>query len=205
MILTETDRMRIAEAVEQSEKTSSAEIVCMISPSASEYRFTPILWASMIALMMPWPFWWFTQIDISRILLAQLVLFCALVFLLSHRKIRVWLTPKGVRRADVERMAEHQFKLIGIARTKRRAGILLYVSVAERVAVVLPDETVSNVLTLDASQEVLAALTKHLKSNEPAEGFLAAIAILSEKLSIALPAIQGLSNELANSVIEIST
>ncbi len=203
MILSETDRQRIAEAVERSEKTSSAEIVCMISPSASEYRFTPVLWASMSALMMPWPFWWFTQIDISRILLSQLVLFCALLFLLSHKRIRVWLTPKGVRRLDVERMAEHQFRLIGIARTKRRAGILLYVSVAERVAVVLPDETVRNVLTLDASQDALAALTKYLKSNEPAEGFLAAISILSEKLSIALPATQGSGNELANAVIEV--
>ncbi len=203
MILNETDRTRIAQAVEQSEKKSSAEIVCMVSPSASEYRFTPVLWSSMIALMMPWPFWWFTQIDISRILLAQLVLFCALLFLLSHRRMRVWLTPKGVRRADVERMAEHQFKLIGIARTKRRAGILLYVSVAERVAVVLPDETVNNVLTLEASQEALAALTKNLKSNQPAEGFLAAIAILSEKLELALPASGEAENELSNSVIEI--
>jgi putative membrane protein len=203
MILTEIERAQIAIAIEISEKQSTAEIVCMISPAASDYRFTPILWASMIALMMPWPFWWFTQIEISRILLAQLVLFCVLLFVFSTKKLRIWLTPKGIRRSDVERAASHQFKLVGIARTKQRAGVLLYVSVAERIAVVLPDEAVRKVLTLDASELALAALTKHLRSNQPATGFLAAIELLTEKLAIALPSNGEDKNELANSVIEL--
>jgi putative membrane protein len=203
MILTEVERTQIAQAIGLSEKQSEAEIVCMISPAASDYRFTPILWASMIALMMPWPFWWFTQIEISRILLAQLVLFCTLLFVFSTKKLRIWLTPKGIRRSDVERAASHQFKLVGIARTKQRAGVLLYVSVAERIAVVLPDEAVRQVLTLDTSEKALAALTKHLKSNQPALGFLAAIEVLTEKLKLALPANGEDNNELANSVIEL--
>ncbi len=203
MILNETDHARVASAIDAAEKRSAAEIVCMISPAASEYRFTPVLWASVLALFLPWPLWWFTQVEVSRILLAQLVLFCVLIFVFSYRRVRIRLTPKAIRRADVERAAERQFNLMGIARTKHRSGVLLYISVAERVAIVLPDEAVRKVLTIAATEGALAAMTAKLKHGQAADAFIAAIDILGTKLAELLPPLEANANELSNAVIEL--
>ncbi len=202
MILTPSQHTQIEAAITSAELRTKAEILCMVSKQASQYRFTPVLWASVIALIAPWPLWWFTQIEVSRIFLIQIILFCGLLFIFSHQKIRIWLTPKGIRRADVECAASHQFNLTGVAGTKQRMGVLLYISVAERIAIVLPDEAIAHVLTLDVSQAALKAMTSKLKNNQLTEAFLSAISVLVESLSVALPAESTKTNELPNTVIE---
>ncbi len=203
MQLSEADHARISAAIAQSETRTSAEIVCVISAAASEYRFTPVLWASVFALMLPWPLWWFTQIEISRVLLAQMGLFAALLFVFSSRWLRLFLTPRSIRRADVERAAERQFAALGISRTERRAGVLIYVSVGERIAIILPDSMARAVLTLDDSQKALSVLMTELKRKKPADGFMAAIELLTNVLAIKLPAVAGERNELTDQVLEI--
>ncbi|MBY0612002.1 MAG: hypothetical protein K2P80_07425 [Beijerinckiaceae bacterium] len=202
LALSEADQARIAETVRAAERTTSAEIVCAVAAGASEYRFTPVLWSSVVALLLPWPLWWLTEMQVSSILVLQLLVFCACLLILSWKPIRLRLTPRAIRRTDVERAAERQFHLLGIMRTRRRAGILVYVSLAERVAVILPDEAAREHLTLAASQAALAALTERLKRRELAEGFVSAIGILAEAMAPGLPAGADDVDELPNRVIE---
>jgi putative membrane protein len=203
MQLSEADHTRITAAIRDLESSSAAEILCVVAPGSGEYRFTPVLWSAIVALIVPWLLWWFTRLEVTSILLLQMIVFGALLFVLSLHKIRLFLTPRGLRRIDVEHAAERQFRLLGVMRTRRRAGILIYVSMAERVAVILPDEAARAVLTIETTRRAVAALTGDLRRNAPVEGFVAAIAIMGDALKNKLPAITDEENELTDQVIEL--
>lgn len=202
LAMSEADQSRIAAAVREAETRTSAEIVCAVAAGASEYRFTPVLWSSVVALILPWPLWWLTDTQVSWILVLQLLVFCAGLLILSWKPIRLMLTPRAIRRTDVERAAERQFHLLGIMRTRRRAGILIYVSIAERFAVILPDAAAREHLTVAASQAALDALTQQLKRRQLAEGFADAIRLLTDAIAPTLPPGAGDVNELPDRVIE---
>ena len=112
-LIHDADRVRISDAVRAAEARMAAEIVCVVAAGASEYRFTPVLWSSVFALVLPWPLWWFTDVAVGWILFLQLALFSALLFILSIKRLRLMLTPRAIRRADVARAAERQFDLLG--------------------------------------------------------------------------------------------
>ena len=202
LALNEADQTRIAGVVREAETKTSAEIVCAVAAGASEYRFTPVLWSSVLALILPWPLWWLTDTPVSWILVLQLLVFCGCLVILSWKPIRLMLTPRAIQRVDVERAAERQFHLLGVMRTRRRAGILIYVSLAERVAVILPDEAARDHLTVAVSQTALTALTERLKRHDLAEGLTLAIRILAEAMAPTLPPAQDNANELPDRVIE---
>ena len=200
--LSDADRMAVADAVRSAETRTSAEMVCVVAAGASEYRFTPVLWSSVLALVAPWPLWWFTDMAVGSILVLQIVVFSAMLIVLSLKPLRLALTPRAIRRADVERAAARQFHLLGIRRTRRRAGMLLYVSLAERLAIVLPDEAAHVHLTLGVSEAAVLALTSNLRAGAAAKGFIAAIAILANALAEPLPPEPGSGNELPDALIE---
>jgi putative membrane protein len=47
----------------------------VLAHSSSEYAYVPILWATVLALLVPWPLIDFTQWTVQRIFLLQLVVF----------------------------------------------------------------------------------------------------------------------------------
>ena len=201
-LINEADRARISEAVRLAETRMAAEIVCVVAAGASEYRFTPVLWSSVVALVLPWPLWWFTDIAVGWILGLQLGLFSALLLTLSVKPLRLMLTPRSIQRADVARAAERQFDLLGIMRTQRRAGVLVYVSRAERVAIVLPDERARAVLTIASVEAAVAALTARLRRGALADGYIDAIACLTDAMADKLPPVDGAPNELPDRILE---
>ena len=202
LALDDAGRTRISEAVRRAEAMTNAELVCVVAQGASEYRFAPVLWASVLALILPWPLWWFTTIEPQWILVLQLAAFCLLLPMLSIKRLRIFLTPRNVLRMDVERAAERQFHLLGIMRTRRRDGILIYVSLAERVALILSDEAVRSVLTIATFEEARAILQKHIGRRSLADGYVEAIECLATALAPALPAQPNRENELPDTILE---
>ena len=70
-----------------------------------ELCYIPILWASVLALFMPWPLIYFTQWSVQRIFLLQLVAFIVAGLIISYMPLRLALVPRAVRRARAHRAA----------------------------------------------------------------------------------------------------
>ena len=52
MILTDTDRARIIEAIRLAETRTSGEIYCVFTRASSAYRVFPVAWAATLALLI---------------------------------------------------------------------------------------------------------------------------------------------------------
>ena len=81
MEFTKEDHEAVSAAICEAEKRTCGQIVCVLAHSSSDYAYVPILWASLLALFVPWPLIDFTQWSVQRIFLLQLMVFVAAGFL----------------------------------------------------------------------------------------------------------------------------
>ncbi len=176
MDLGEPDRARIAAAIHASEARTTGEIVCVLArTSSAQATALPVFLAAVAALGLPWLLMSFTALSLQVMLTLQVLLFLALLPLLSLPRIRVALLPRSARRALAHRMAIEQFVSRGIARTRERTGILIFVSLAERYARIVADEGIASLVPQTEWQGAIDALTAHMGDGRIADGFVSAI------------------------------
>jgi putative membrane protein len=175
MHFTKEDHDAVAAAIRDAESKTSGQIVCVLAHSSSNYSYVPILWASVLALVAPWPQIYFTQWSVQRIFTVQLAVFIVAGVLLSLLPLRFLFVPRAVQRARAHRAALEQFVLRGITRTKNRTGILIFVSLAERYARILADEGIAAKVDNKEWQDAIDSMTAHMREGRIAAGFIAAI------------------------------
>jgi putative membrane protein len=128
-----------------------------------------------------------TAMTVHRILLLQVVVFLALLVLLCLPRVRVALMPRKARRAIAHRVAMEQFVSRGIARTKDRSGILIFVSLAERYARIIADEGIAARVPQAEWQAAIDALVAHMRDGRIADAFITAIDLCGNKLAEHFP------------------
>lgn len=175
MQLTQEDRAAIAAAIREAEAHSSGQIVCVLAHSSSDYAHVPILWASVLALITPWPLIDFTPWSVQRIFLIQIAVFIVAALVFSWMPLRLLLVPRAVRRARAHRAALEQFVVRRVAHTKQRTGVLIFVSLAERYARIIADDGIAEKVQGAEWQAAINALTGHMREGRIARGFVAAI------------------------------
>ncbi|MBG0795152.1 TPM domain-containing protein [Methylocystis sp. H62] len=175
MQLTADDFERIAEAIRRAEKKTSGEIVCVLARRSSDYAFVPPLWGAFVALASPWPMLLFTEISPREIFAAQIAIFIVATLVVSWGPARFLLTPRVVKRARAAREAIEQFFSRGVASTKGRTGVLIFVSCAERYARIVADEAIAAKISDDEWQAALDLLLADMRREKVADGFVAAI------------------------------
>jgi putative membrane protein len=195
MTLTAEDHAAIGAAIAAAEKTTSAQFVCVLAHASSDYAHIPIIWASMLALLTPWPLIEFTEWSVQRIFLVQLVVFIGFALIFSWMPLRLALVPRAVRRARAHRAALEQFVLRRVAHTKNRTGVLIFVSLAERYARILADEGVAQKVHAADWQAAVDALVSHMREGRIAAGFTAAIERCAAVAAVHAPP-DGAANEL---------
>lgn len=173
--LPEQGRARIAAAIRAAEARTSGEIVCVLARRSVDATGLPILLASALALALPWALVAATTLSVTRILLVQAALFLAALAVLSIPVVRRALVPAPLRRALAEQAALEQFDMRGIAHTKDRTGILVFVSLAEHYARIVADDGIAARVPQSEWQGAVDALTDHIRQGQIAEGFIAAI------------------------------
>lgn len=52
-LLSESELQQVAAAIERVEAHTDAELVTVLAARADDYRYIPLLWASLIALLLP--------------------------------------------------------------------------------------------------------------------------------------------------------
>lgn len=182
--LSQDDEHRIGQAIQTAEERTSGEIVCVLARASSDYSSYATAWSALLALMVPWVLVAVSDLSVRQILLAQIVLFTLLFVLASVTPLRFWLVPKRMRRAQAHRAAMEQFMIRGMARKKNRAGVLIFVSLAEHYARIVADDGIASKVEQEVWQGAIDRLLAEVKEGRITDGFIVAVetcgAVLAE-------------------------
>jgi putative membrane protein len=189
-------------AVVAVEAQTSAEIVVALRLASGPYRdadylagFVAALTALVAMLFVDRPF------QLETFPLAVAVAFAAGAFLTSRLPpLRRLFLRQGRRSAAVRAAARAAFVDLGVSRTHRRSGILVYVSMLERLVEVVPDVGVDPGALGAEWKDAVAALSASLRPRPSLDRFLGALRALGPVLGRALPHHEGDANELPDDV-----
>jgi putative membrane protein len=195
MQFTREDHDAISAAIRSAEARTCGQIICVVTRASSDYAHVPIMWASVLALILPWPLIYFTPWSVQRIFLLQLAVFIVAGMVFSWMPLRLALVPAGVRRMRAHRAALEQFVVRRVTQTRNRCGILLFVSLAEHYARIIADEGIAQKVQQSEWQEAIDVLTSHMSAGRVAQGFTAAIERCGTVLATHAPP-DGSPNEL---------
>ncbi len=195
------DEQRIAEAISSAERTTSGEIVAVIAAESDSYLYAPFVWAGLIALLLPWPFIFFTWWPVQWIFLLQLISFLFLLAIMLPRPVRLMLVPKRLQRLRAHQRAVEQFLAQNLHTTSGRTGVLIFVSVAEHYAEVLADTGIDAKVPNGTWQAIVDDLTARIATGRAADGFVSAITYAGKLLAQHFPPGSADPNELPNHLI----
>ena len=181
------DQKRITEAIRAAEKKTSGEIFCVMMQSSSDYRLVPIVWAAIIALFVPLPLLYLTNIASTTIYVFQLVAFLMVALVLLQSTVRFLMVPWRALRDRASLEAQRQFAAHGLHRTEARTGVLIFVSVAERHVEVVADTGIAAKVPQEVWDRAVKALVQAIKNERPADGFIEAIHVCGEVLAEHFP------------------
>ena len=187
MLISEQDRAAIDAQLSQAAHATQAHILCILARHSSTYSFFPLLWASLLALLCPWPLISFTDFAVEWIYLFQLGLFALALAVLSHSAIRVRLVPLKLRRAKAHHAALEQFALRHNNGHAAEPGLLIFVSHDERWARIMVSPAVGSQIPQAHWQKALDALRAELKQGHIRDGFIQAIDICAQELAEKFP------------------
>ena len=200
MSISAQDRARIATAIRAVEAKTSGEIVCVLAHASAGTTALPVFIAAVAALALPWLLVATTDMAVDRILSLQVVVFLGLMMLFALPRVRVALMPNRTRRAIAHRNAREQFDLRGVAHTKDRTGVLIFVSLAEHYARIIADEGIAARVPQSRWQGAVDALVTHMRDGRIADGFVTAIERCGDELASHFPRQGGDRDELANRI-----
>ena len=219
---TAEERARIAEAVHAAEGGTSGEIVTIVAARSDTFHDVALLWALLAALLVPalfaaWPALPSTMVAaltggwgeadqrdlMLLVLVATAAAFALATLALMWLPLRLALTPKATRRRRVHTRALDLFRVGTEGRTTGKTGILIYLSLAERMAEIVADEGIHAKVADTAWGDAMLALVAEVRHGRIADGMIAAVGQVGMILAAHLPQVPGDVNELPDRLIEL--
>lgn len=213
------NRERVNQAVRQAESSTAAEIVPVVARCSGRYdRGEDVLglWTAGLAMILVWwayplpgsesgswselsPVW-----QIVALLAGGLVGFLVGAFVGSQVEwSRRLFTPAVQMRQEVDRRAREIFYDQRVHHTNSGAGILFYVSLFERRAAVIADQSVLERLGQPQIDELCSDLTRRLHESNVIDALCETVLIAAERLAVAVPRIRDDQNELTDALVVI--
>ena len=203
-LLSAVEKQRIEQAVAAAERRTAGELVVVVAESSHDYAlFRAGLAASLTVALALEAAHVFDELATWLLLLAQLPIAALLYALLGHSAWVRWVVPKAVREEAVHQRALSAFVESGVANTRDRSGVLVFLSEAEHRAVILADRGINARVTPDEWQADIEILVRALRDREPAQGLLSVVERIGGILAESFPPRPDDENELANSVREV--
>jgi putative membrane protein len=130
----------LTRAVDAFESATSAELVVAVRPRSDAYLHVNIL-VGVLAALVTTTFLLYgePEFDLHWFIACPTFVGLAIGWSAGVPPLQRLLTRRSVREERVTRAARATFVERGVADTRGRTGVLLYISVAERVAVFVPD------------------------------------------------------------------
>jgi putative membrane protein len=221
--LSDVDRELVGAAVGAAEAGTDGEILTIITPRSDEYRDIGVIAAAMAMLLVvaiatvdprlldaplgAWGGGWGEAPSmiarLAVLLIAEAAAFGLFLLLFRTPKLRIALTPKPVRAARVRARAIRYFKVGAEKRTAARVGVLLYLSLDERLAEIVADEAIHAKVPPEAWGDAMAALVDQVRAGRAAQGMAAAVAQIGAIIGEHFPKTDADVNELPDRLIEL--
>ncbi|MGV8843842.1 MAG: TPM domain-containing protein [Pseudomonas sp.] len=200
-LLSESEQQQVTQAITALERQTDAELVTVLAGQADDYSYIPLLWASLVALLVPGALnYYFLWLNAQELLLAQWTTFAVFALLLRIPSLTTRLIPRPVRYWRAANLARRQFLEQNLHHTSGATGMLIFVSEAEHYVEILVDRGISSQIPDEAWQTIVTTFTQQVKQGHTLQGFLDCIAACGEHLKQHLPATHE-RNELPNHLV----
>lgn len=221
--LSAAERDLVTAAVTEAERGTNGEIVTIVSERSDKYHDVGLHYALAamllaVALFAAFPEtieaaigWlangWGDRPGTTALLLALLgvetIIFLLVRYTLAWMPLRLRLTPKATRARRVRRRAVQYFKVGAERRTAERVGVLLYLSLDERIAEIVADEAIHAKVPPERWGDAMAALIERVRRGQAGEGMAAAVAAIGAIIAEHFPKTADNPNELPDRLIEL--
>ncbi|GAO39099.1 hypothetical protein SCH01S_25_00790 [Sphingomonas changbaiensis NBRC 104936] len=221
-MLTPDDHALVARAIRAAEARTDGEISAVIAPESDSYADVTLHWALLLALL---PLAWFatfpgmlhwvaTLIDpwarepSLRLITTYLLLKTAGAFVIGWLifripRVKLALAPHATKARRVRRRAIMLFQVGTERRTATRTGVLVYLSLAERRAEIVADESIQSKIGGEEWGEAMVALLDGVRAGRPGDGIAAAIGKIGDVLATHFPHTGTDPNELPDRLIQL--
>jgi len=209
------EKEQIAAAVAEAEKRTAGEIVPVLATASGRYDRAEDLFGVVFASLLLVAVWWSCQgltpaaagwggapgvsLGLFPVLLVVIGGFL-LGTLLATRvpALRLPFLSSDEMREEVEKGAAAAFQRLRVRRTEEGTGVLIYVSLYERMVRVLGDDAVEEKLSAADWQGVCDEVLAGLKEGRGADGLVRGIGRAGDLLATYFPPVAGDRNELNN-------
>jgi putative membrane protein len=204
-MISDADRMRIADAIRAAEARTTGEIFCVLARNAGTYRLMPVAWAAALALVVPLPLIFLTEWEATTVYVIQLIAFTLAAVGLSRPALRFRIVPRRTRRERAHAAAMRQFLAHGLQKTEGRTGVLIFAAEAERYVEIIADGGINAKVTQEVWDTAVASLIAAIKDGRAGDGFVAAIEQCGAVLAQHFPVAPGSVNpdELPDKLVEM--
>lgn len=208
-VLTEADRTTVADAIAKAESATSGEIFCVLCRQSDDYfhaaGFTLAVTVLISGVLFAWVAhaWWLT-VDprfFALALVGALLLGLVVLGLAPPLRMRFVAKRRRYRRAHAQAMS--QFSAQGLAATRERTGVLIFLSLAERYGAVIADEAIDAKVSQEDWNATVAALIEGARDGAVGAGFAAAVEKAGALLAEHFPRRDDDTNELPNRIVEM--
>ena len=221
--LSEADRALVGDAVTAAEIGTDGEIVTIITRRSDEYRDVALIVGALAMLLVValatidprlldlpvagWSGGWGEApslvVRLAVLLVAQALVFGLVLLALRNPAWRIALTPKRARASRVRGRAIRYFKVGAEKRTAARVGVLLYLSLDERLAEIVADEAIHARVPPERWGDAMVALVDRVRAGQPAAGMAAAVGAIGTIVAEHFPKTETDVNELPDRLIEL--
>ncbi|NMT64492.1 TPM domain-containing protein [Marinobacter orientalis] len=202
-LLTDKEQQQVAAAISEVERETDAELVTVLADTSDNYAYIPLLWAGIIALLLPGAINYFTgSLSADWLLVVQWATFIVLCLLLQFPGVGHHLIPRQVRYWRASNMARRQFLEQNLHHTEGGVGMLVFVSEAEHYVEILVDQGISSRVGDDVWEGIVKTFTDRVRSGDTLTGFLECIDSCGQHLREQVPATHE-KNELPNHLVLI--
>lgn len=187
-LLSEHEQRQVAEAITRVERNTDAELVTVLARRADDYAYIPLLWASLVALIVPgvlhYVFGW---LSVNLLLLIQWLTFIVLCLVFRLPALTTRLIPRRVRHWRAANLARRQFLEQRLHHTVGGTGVLIFVSEAERYVEILVDQGVAERLGDGAWDAIIARFAEQVRQGRTLDGFVECIEACGALLAVHVP------------------
>lgn len=215
-LLSKEEQSEIAEAVKAAESKTSGEIATAIINESDNYAgyelsgaiFLSVITALLLALFST-PFMtfletFFWEVSAKQLLLVSggitLIVGIVSYFVLNFAAFNRLIIPKAELERRVHQRALVHFVESGVADTKDRTGILIFISIRERRVELIADRGINEEIAPGVWDEIVQTIITGIKEKKVKEGLVNAISRCGELLQEKFPIAEDDENELSNDI-----
>lgn len=204
--LTDEDFKDIEDTISRVEEETSGEIVPVIVRRSSAIGHVPLMLTlifTLVAVLLesPWSDWLWIRPWVYLWPALVVVFFILSLFLARIKWVQKVFVSESDELSQVHQRAELEFYRNKVHRTSEGTGILIFVSVMEKKAVILADEAISQKLPSEVWNDLLGKFKGSLAKGAWGAGFVEAIESSGALLKTHFPIASTAKNELKNHLI----